>query len=405
VIEFSYKVINNKGETEEGVRDAMSEQALWNSLQTEGFMPISITRGGANKFLGISLGNNKNKLTAKYVSLFTDEMTTLLESGLPLDKSLIILMDLNEDNEVFRNLVSQILEKVKGGTSFADALASQTGVFSKFYLNMIRAGEAGGNLGSVLARLSDYMQRSKDLKDTVSTALIYPTILLVMSIASLSVMLTFVVPQFSEMFADAGKELPVPTQIVVALSDFLQSYWWLLAGMITMAYLYMKQQLADSVTKKQWDGRFLKFPLAGEIIQNKETANISRTLGTLLGNGVSILDALSIVKETVGNLVLAEVIDDAITDLTQGKNMSNALLKSELFPKMAMQMIKVGEETGKLEEMLLKMAEIYDKQLKTTIHRMLALLEPLLIVVLGLMVAGIIASILLAILSVNDLAF
>ncbi len=403
--EFFYKVINNKGETEEGSRDALNQQELWISLQNEGFMPISVNKGSANKFLGISLGNNKKILTIKYVSLFTDEMTTLLESGLPLDKSLLILMDLNEDNEVFRNLVSQILEKVKGGTSFADALSSQTGVFSKFYLNMIRAGEAGGNLASVLARLSDYMQRSKELKDTVSTALIYPTILLVMSVASLTVMLTFVVPQFSEMFADAGKELPVPTQIVVALSDFLQSYWWLLAGIITIIYFYMKQQLSDSITKKQWDRRFLKLPLAGEIIQNKETANISRTLGTLLGNGVSILDALSIVKETVGNLVLAEVIDDAVTDLTQGKNMSNALLKSELFPKMAMQMIKVGEETGKLEEMLLKMAEIYDKQLTTTIQRMLALLEPLLIVVLGLMVAGIIASILLAILSVNDLAF
>ncbi|MDQ7089391.1 MAG: type II secretion system F family protein [Methylococcales bacterium] len=403
--EFSYKVINNKGETEEGTREAINEQTLWSSLQAEGFMPISVTKGSTNQFLGFNLGGNKNKINANYISLFTDEMTTLLESGLPLDKSLVILMSLNEDNEVFRNLVSQILEKVKGGTSFADALASQSGVFSKFYLNMIRAGEAGGNLGSVLARLSDYMQRSKELKDTVSTALIYPTILLVMSVASLSVMLTFVVPQFSEMFADAGKELPVPTQIVVALSDFLQSYWWLLAGIFTLFYLFMKQQLADPVTKKQWDGRFLKLPLAGEIIKNKETANISRTLGTLLGNGVSILDALSIVKETVGNQVLAEVIDDAVQDLTQGKNMSNALLKSELFPKMAMQMIKVGEETGKLEEMLLKMAEIYDKQLKTTIHRMLALLEPLLIVVLGLMVAGIIASILLAILSVNDLAF
>ncbi|MCK4492715.1 MAG: type II secretion system F family protein, partial [Methylococcales bacterium] len=307
--EYSYKVINNKGETEEGTRDAISEQALWNVLQVEGFMPISVTKGGANKFLGINFGNNKNKLTANYISLFTDEMTTLLESGLPLDKSLVILMDLNEDNEVFRHLVSQILEKVKGGTSFADALASQTGVFSKFYLNMIRAGEAGGNLGNVLARLSDYMQRSKDLKDTVSTALIYPSILLVMSIASLSVMLTFVVPQFSEMFADAGKELPVPTQIVVALSDFLQSYWWLLLGIVLFIFLFMKQQLDNPVTKKQWDARFLKLPLAGEIIQNKETANLSRTLGTLLGNGGSILESLSIVKETIGNLVLAEVLN------------------------------------------------------------------------------------------------
>ena len=403
--EFSYKVINPKGETEDGTREAANEKALWNALQSEGFMPISVTKGRGTKFLGFSIGGNKSKHTAKYVSLFTDEMTTLLESGLPLDKSLLILMDLNEDNEIFRNLVSQILEKVKGGDSFADALSSQTGVFSKFYLNMIRAGEAGGNLGRVLARLSDYMQRSKDLKDTVSTALIYPSILLVMSVASLAVMLTFVVPQFSEMFADAGKELPVPTQIVVALSDFLQRYWWVLLGLVLAIYLYMQQQLTEPETKKTWDGRFLKLPIAGEIIQNQETANISRTLGTLLGNGVSILESLSIVKETIGNLVLADVIEEAIVDLTQGKNMSGALLKSGLFPKMAMQMIKVGEETGKLEEMLLKMADIYDKQLKTTIHRMLALLEPLLIVVLGLMVSGIIASILLAILSVNDLAF
>lgn len=403
--EFSYKAINSQGEIENGIRKALSEQALWTLLQSEGFMPIRISKGNATQFLGINLSRNHKKVTANYVSLFTDEMTTLLESGLPLDKSLLILIDLNEDNEVFKNLMNQILEKIKSGSSFADALATQTGVFSKFYLNMVRAGEAGGNLASVLARLSDYRQRAKDLKETVSTALIYPGILLIISIASLVVMLTFVVPQFSEMFADAGKQLPIPTQIVVKLSDFLQGYWWLLMTVIIIVYFYMKQQLSEPITKKLWDGRWLKLPLVGEIIQNQETANISRTLGTLLGNGVSILEALTIVKETVGNLVLAEVIDEAMTDLTQGKNMSHALLASHKFPKMAMQMIKVGEETGKLEEMLLKMATIYDKQLKTTLHRMLALLEPLLIVVLGLMVAGIIASILLAILSVNDLAF
>jgi general secretion pathway protein F len=405
MVEFSYKAINSQGKTEEGVREAVNEQALWTLLQHEGFMPIRVSKDHSTRFLGISLGGHRQKVTTQLVNLFTDEMTTLLESGLPLDKSLLILIDLNKDNQIFSHLVTQILEQVKNGHTFAEALASQTGVFSKFYLNMIRAGEAGGSLSTVLARLSDYMQRSKALKDTVATALIYPSILVIMSIASLTVMLTFVVPQFAEMFADAGKELPIPTQIVVALSNFLQRYWGLLVGISALIYIYMKQQLSDPMTQKKWDGRWLRLPLIGEIIQHQETANISRTLGTLLNNGVSILEALSIVKDTVANLVLADVIDQAITDLTQGKNMSHALVSSGRFPKMAMQMIKVGEETGKLEEMLLKMADIYDKQLKTTIHRLLALLEPLLIVVLGLMVAGIIAAILLAILSVNDLAF
>ncbi len=287
----------------------------------------------------------------------------------------------------------------------ADALEKQSGIFSKFYLNMIRAGEAGGSLGEVLTRLSEYLERSRELKETVSTALIYPAILLIMSLASLFVMLTFVVPQFSEMFESAGKALPVSTQIVVGLAEWLQSYWWVLVLGVVLITGYMNLQMADPVKKKVWDGRFLKLPLAGTIILNKETANISRTLGTLLGNGVSILSALVIVRETVDNLVLAAAIQDTEEQLKQGKNMSDALLEKGIFPKMAMQMIKMGEETGRLEEMLLRVATIYDKQLRVAIARMLALLEPALIISLGLMIAGIIVSILLAILSVNDLAF
>ncbi|MGR9086979.1 MAG: type II secretion system F family protein, partial [Gammaproteobacteria bacterium] len=302
-------------------------------------------------------------------------------------------------------LLAKVLERVKGGSSLADALEKQAGVFSRFYLNMIRAGEAGGSLGDVLKRLSDYLERSKELKDTVSTALIYPAILLVMSLASLFVMLIFVVPQFTEMFESAGKELPLSTQIVVGLAEWLQSYWWLLIGGIIFATSYMRFQLADPVTKKVWDGRFLKLPLADTVLLNKEIANISRTLGTLLGNGVPILSSLVIVRETVDNLVLADTIQHAEDELKQGKRMSDALVKTGIFPKMAVQMIKMGEETGHLEEMLMRVAEIYDKQLKVAIQRLLALLEPALIITLGLMIAGIIVSILLAILSVNDLAF
>ncbi len=402
---FTYKAINSLGETEDGVRDAVDEAQLLASLQTEGYLPLKIAAANSRSFLGLALTGKQKKLSGKDIVLFTGELATLLESGLPLDKSLLVLMDLTEDNPRLTKLIAKVLEKVKGGSSLADALELQAGVFTKFYLNMVRAGEAGGSLGEVLTRLAEYLESAQELKDTVSTALIYPAILLVMSLASLFIMLTFVVPQFTEMFASAGKELPVSTQIVVGMAEWLQSYWWILLGGGLAISSYMKMQMADPVRKKVWDGRFLKLPLYGEILLNKETANVSRTLGTLLGNGVSIVAAMMIARETVDNLVIADAIADTEEQIKQGRHISDALLEKAIFPKMATQMIKMGEETGRLEEMLLRVAGLYDKQLRVAIQRMLALLEPALIITLGLMIGGIIVSILLAILSVNDLAF
>lgn len=402
---FTYKAINSLGETEDGVRDAADEAQLLASLQAEGYLPLKIAAANSRSFLGLALTGKQKKLSGKDVVLFTGELATLLESGLPLDKSLLVLMDLTEDNPRLTKLIAKVLEKVKGGSSLADALELQAGVFTKFYLNMVRAGEAGGSLGEVLTRLAEYLESAQELKDTVSTALIYPAILLVMSLASLFIMLTFVVPQFTEMFASAGKELPVSTQIVVGMAEWLQSYWWVLLGGGLAISSYMKMQMADPVRKKIWDGRFLKLPLYGEILLNKETANVSRTLGTLLGNGVSIVAAMMIARETVDNLVIADAIADTEEQIKQGRHISDALLEKAIFPKMATQMIKMGEETGRLEEMLLRVAGLYDKQLRVAIQRMLALLEPALIITLGLMIGGIIVSILLAILSVNDLAF
>jgi Type II secretory pathway, component PulF len=401
---FSYKVVNNQGLTEEGVREAADEQALLLDLQKQNLIPIRIETAKDKTFLGFRLKSATVKLSNKEIGMLTGELATLLESGLPLDRSLTILIQLTEDNPKLNKLVADVLEKVKAGKALADALESQNGVFSKFYLNMIRAGEMGGNLGGVLQRLGDYLERSQELKDTVTTAMIYPAILLVMSLASLFVMLTFVVPQFKEMFDSAGQSLPIPTQIVIGLAEFLQSYWWVLLLMVLGTVQFMKAQLTDPASKKVWDRRFLSMPLFGEIIINMETANFSRTFGTLLGNGVSILKSLGIVREIVSNGVLADLLADAEEQLKQGRTMSEVLAKQNLYPKLAVQMIKMGEETGKLEEMLLRVAVIYDKQLKTTIQRMLALLEPALIISLGLMIAGIIVSILLAILSVNDLA-
>lgn len=409
---FSYKAVNSLGVTEEGMRGAADEQSLVTALQAEGYVPIRVSSAKAGSFLGLNILKKHAQLSTKDIALFTSELAVLLESGLPLDRSLTVLLNLAEDNEALSNFISRVLNKVKGGSSLTDAMERRKSgdrppskIITKFYLSMIRAGEASGSLGEVLTRLSAYMESAQELKSTVSTALIYPAILLVMSVVSLMVMLIFVVPQFTEMFESAGKALPVSTQIVVGLAEILRSYWWLLIGGGSLIYYYFRVQLANPTTRKVWHGRFLKTPLLGNIILNKETANFSRTLGTLLSNGVSLLAALTIARETVDNLVLIDALAEVQEQVKQGKHLSLSLLEKNCLPKMAQQMIKTGEETGRLEEMLLRVATVYDKQLKTAIQRLLAILEPALILSLGLMIAGIIVSILLAILSVNDLAF
>lgn len=401
---FTYKLINSQGQIESGMQEASSEHALLQELQAKDLIILELKAAKNTSFFGLSLSSQKSSLPEKAVFLFTNQMATLLESGLALDRSLMILLDITEDNPKLNAITANILEKVKGGKSLADALEAQGLVFSRFYLNMVRAGEHGGNIGAVLQRLADYLQKAKELRDTVTTALIYPAILLVMSALSLMVMLTFVVPQFKEMFESAGQALPVPTQIVLGISEFLQAYWWSLLVLILGTIQYFKSQLQNPVSKTLWDRRFLKLPIIGEIVLAKETANFSRTFGTLLQNGVSILNSMAIVRETMSNNVLVQIIDIAQNDLKAGKPLSDTLVNQPVFPKIAIQMIKMGEETGKLEEMLLRVAVIYDQQLKVSIQRLLALLEPALIITLGLMIAGIIVSILLAILSLNNLA-
>ncbi len=402
---YVYKAIDSTGNVVEDSREAIDEQTLIKMLQAEGYIPVSVVLQSSKPFYWFKGGNKATGLTAKEVALFTKELATLLEAGLPLDRSLMVLKDSIEEESGITLLIDQVLEKIKSGSTLADALETQSKSFSRFYLNMLRAGEAGGNIEAILKRLSDYLDRSKELKDTVTTALIYPAILLVMSLASVFLLLTFVVPQFTEMFASAGKELPVSTRIVVGVAEWLQRYWWFLLVLGLAGYAFFKAQMADVKRKAVWDRYLLGIPILGEILANMTVAAFSRTLGTLLANGVPILTALAIAKETVGNQVFVQILTEAERDLKQGKTMSGVLLKSGRFPKMAVQMLKIGEETGKLEEMLERTAEVYDKQLKISVQRMLTLLEPILIVSLGLVIAGIIMSILSAILSVNDLAF
>ncbi len=402
---FSYKAVNAEGVEQEGTKEAKDEATVVRLLQEEGCIPVKVSQAGLKSAYLFSFNRDKEGLTQKDIGLFTKELATLLQAGLPIDRSLVVLMDLIEEDSKIHRLIKNVLEQVKGGVNLADALQSESSAFSRFYINMLRAGEAGGSVDIVLGQLSEYIEKSKELKDTVSTAMIYPIILVVMAVGSVFLLLTFVVPQFTEMFESAGKELPISTQIVVGTAEWLQSYWWVLFTLGTGTYFTMRYELSIGPRKAKWDRAILSLPLVGEIIRNMSTTNFTRTLGTLLANGVPILTALGIVKGTISNLVLVQALTEAEENLKQGKDMSSALIESGQFPKMATQMIKMGEETGKMEEMLERTANTYDKQLKITIERMLAMMEPLLIVTLGLLIAGIIISILSAILSVNDLAF
>ncbi|MCH9696618.1 MAG: type II secretion system F family protein [Gammaproteobacteria bacterium] len=395
-----------EGEVLQETRDAENESLLIIALQNEGVIPLNIRESKDNiiSFLFPSAGTGL-KVTQKDIGIFTRELATLLGAGLPLDRSLAVLIDLTEDGTPINQMTGNILDKVKSGAPLSDALDGQNKVFSRFYLNMIRAGEAGGSLESVLERLADYLEQSKELRDTVSTAMIYPIILIVISFVSVFLLLTFVVPQFTEMFENSGKELPIPTQIVVGVAELLKSYWWaIFAGFLLLVAL-VKFQLSDSKRRRVWDYRFLKIPMVNDLIVKLQVASFSRTLETLLGNGVTLLAALSIARETLTNSAIADTVEKAADSLKQGGGMSEVLIDSGQFPKMALQMIKLGEETGRLQEMLGKVSITYDKEIKTAIHRMLAMLEPALIVILGIVIAGIIISILMAILSVNDLAF
>ena len=402
---YFYKAVNREGETQEAEREASDEAALLSILQSEGLLPIKIAPASSKPFAWLRFGARKSGVSRKDIALFTHELLTLLQAGLPLDRALTVLLELTETQPSLNAMIGKVLEAVKGGAQLSDALERQTGVFSRFYLNLIRAGEAGGALEQVLERLADYLERSRELRETVTTAMIYPAILVTMAAASLLLLLTFVVPQFTEMFESAGKELPLPTQVVVGVAQALKDYWWALPLLFVGAGSFFRYQMADRDRRYAWDRRLLGLPMLGDLLKKITVANFSRTLATLLGNGVPLLTALTIVKDTVNNLVVAEKIGLAVESLKQGGGLSGPLIESGLFPTLAIQMVKLGEESGHLDQMLDRVATTYDKEVKTAITRMLALLEPVLIVGLGIMIAGIIISILMAILSVNDLAF
>ncbi|WP_209393035.1 type II secretion system F family protein [Rhodoferax sp. AJA081-3] len=385
--------------------DGLSQAAIVERLQGMGLIPIRVEEAAASSVAPTNGGGifAKNRISQDDVAVFTQEIATLLKAGLPLDRCLEILISLSASEPV-RQLMSQLREDVRGGASLSTAMDARKGVFTRFYLNMIRAGEAGGALDVVLQRLTEFMERSKELRDTVKSALIYPAILVTVSVLSVAILLVWVVPQFSQMFEESGKALPLPTQVVIAAGDAVRDYWWAMVLVVVGGFAWFGKQMREPASRLKWDKRLLDLPLLGDLIGKLEVARFSRTLGTLIGNGVTLLAALSIVKETLSNTVMAQGLTEVAAQLKEGKGLGKPLLETGLFPKLAVHLVMVGEETGKLQEMLIRVADIYDREVQTAVKRLLALMEPVLILGLGLVIGGIIMSILVAILSVNDLA-
>ncbi len=402
---YRYKAAGQDSEILEGEVEARDQSGAVERLQAMGYIALRVDEMGTAAVAGRWRGRlGSKRINQDDVAVFTRSIATLLRAGLPLDRALELSINLAE-NEHVAELLTQIRNDVRGGASLFSALESHPGVFSRFYLNMIRAGEAGGALEVVLTRLTEFMARSQELKETVKSALIYPTILVGVSVLSVVVLLIFVVPQFSQMFEESGRALPLPTQIVISMGEFLQQDWWIILLVAASGYFLWNRQMSNPDSRYRWDQRFLGLPLIGDMIAKIEVARFSRTLGTLLNNGVSLLTALGIVKETLGNSFMADKLDDVTAQLREGAGLGRPLLEAGVFPRMAVHMVMVGEETGRLSEMLSQVADVFDREVSLAVKRMLGLMEPALILGLGLVIGGIIMSILVAILSVNELAF
>lgn len=409
---YRYKAVNGAGATVHGEFDAAAEVAVVDWLRESALMPLQIelAKGGRTVAAGGASirGGGRSWFRRKQVGQeqllnMTRELATLLKAGLPLDRALEILINLS-DAGPSRALLQQIRDDVRGGASLSQALDKPGAIFSRFYVNIVRAGEAGGALAAVMARLAEFMERAKELRETVRSALIYPTLLLFVAVGSIMLLLVKVVPQFEPIFAQSGKALPGPTMMVIGAGRFAQTYWWVLVGAVILIGYWWRWQMRRKSSRFKWDGRFLRLPVFGDLIGKIETARFARTLSTLLGNGVSLLGAMSIVRETMNNSVLAGALDAVIVKLREGRGLSQPLAETGVYPQLAIQLIMVGEETGRLEEMLGRVADIYDTEAQRAVKRMLGILEPVLILIMAALIAAVILSILLGIFSINDLA-
>lgn len=394
---FSYRATTHQGAIVEGVIEAPDEKVAVERIRNTGVIPLKISSSTEATKKKFSIRSAKGGLL-----IFTTELSALLSAGLPLDRSLNILSQISEDKHM-KNIIQSVLKSIREGNSFSDALRKHPDVFPRIYINMVRAGEAGGVLEVVLEKLNEYLESSKELKDHIFSAMIYPSIIMLAGSISIVVLLTYVLPKFSAIFAELGTSMPLPTQLLLSFSHSLKSYWWLILILLIAGFFILKSYTKTASGRYKWDK--LKLRLFKDIITKLETARFCRTLGTLLKSGVPLLQALNNSKEVLNNQVISSSIDAISKGAKEGKGISVPLYNAKVFPELALSMIKVGEETGSLDTMLLKVADTYEKSLRLTIKRFISLLEPVMILFMGFVIAFIVLSILMAIFSITEIPF
>ena len=402
---FRYVAVDAAGTLHRGQMDAASEAGVIESLQRQGFIPLKAEPdaggGWARRLLNLEIG--RPGLSRADVTDITRELATMLGAGQNLDAALRFLIETSDNPRVIK-VMGRVREKVRGGSALAAALSSESKSFPRLYVSLVQAGEAGGNLTDTFERLAVLLERQRALAATVQSALIYPTLLVIMALGSIYFLLTRVLPQFVPLFKESGAELPTPTRILIALGDVtaVAGPWVLIALLILV--LAGNRALKDERVRRRVDGLLLKLPLAGGLIRQTLAARFSRTLGSLLMNGVPLIGALGIAKDTLGNLAAADAVDWAIGRARSGAGVAQPLAERGIFPARMVHLLRLGEETAQLGPMAIKTAEIHEEQTRIAVQRLVSLLVPVITIVMGAAIAFIVGSLLAAMLSLNDLA-
>ncbi|WP_242112338.1 type II secretion system protein XpsF [Luteimonas aquatica] len=399
---YRYKALNSRGEMLDGQMEAASDSEVALRLQEQGHLPVEAKlasgSGGETNWRGLF---KSKPFAGERLVQFTMQLATLLGAGQPLDRALTILLELPED-EAARRTIADLRDAVRGGSALSTALERQHGTFSRLYINMVRAGEAGGSLQETLQRLAEYLERSGALRGRVINALIYPAILLTLVTVALGFLLGWVVPEFAGMYESLEAEIPWFTKLVLAVGIFVRDWWIVLIVVPGALAWWLDRKRRDPVVRARFDEWILQRKLAGSLVAKMETARLMRTLGTLLRNGVPLLTALGIGRNVLGNRALAADVEAAADDVKNGVGLSAALAKGKRFPRLALQMIQVGEESGALDVMLLKTADTFEQETGQALDRMLAALVPVITVVLAGVVGMVIMAVLIPIYGLTD---
>jgi general secretion pathway protein F len=392
---YRYKAINARGETLQGQMEAASETEVAARLQEQGHLPVEARLasevGGEPAWRTLL---RPKPFSGQRLVQFTQQLATLLGAGQPLDRALTILLELPEEDAA-RRTIAEIRDAVRSGIPLSTALDRQHGTFPPLYVNMVRAGEAGGSLEETLQRLADYLERSWQLRGRVINALVYPVIVLVVVCGALMFLLGYVVPQFAAMFESLDVELSWFTRLVLVAGLLVRDWWFVLLAAVLLALWWLDRRLRDPAFRERFDAWILQRRLAGQLVAKLETARLARTLGTLLRNGVPLITALGISRAVLGNRVLAADIESASDAVRNGVGLAAALAKGRHFPRLALQMVQVGEESGELDAMLLRAADTFDQETAHALDRMMAALVPVVTIVLSVIVGAVILAVLI----------